>query len=89
MCGGERTRANNVSDKKGFNMVLTDVSLFIPPVDRARCFFELGALCWLGALELGASSQVLNSASNRVLHSARCYCVQIGARCFQSSPQQC
>jgi len=71
MCGGERTRANNVSDKKGFNMVLTDVSLFIPPVDRARCFFELGALCWLGALELGAS--------NRVLHSASCYCVRIGA----------
>jgi len=59
MCGGERTRANNVSDKKGFNMVLTDVSLFIPPVDRARCFFELGALCWLGALELGASNRVL------------------------------
>ena len=81
MCGGERTRANNVSDKKGFNMVLTDVSLFIPPVDRARCFFELGALCWLGALEL--------DASNRVLHSASCYCVQIGARCFQSSPPQC
>ena len=79
--GGERTRANNVSDKKGFNMVLTDVSLFIPPVDRARCFFELGALCWLGALELGAS--------NRVLHSASCYCVQIGARCFQSSSPQC
>ena len=52
-----------------------------PPVDRARCFFELGALCWLGALELGASNRVLNSAS--------CYCVQIGARCFQSSLPQC